>query len=209
MRRAVILTSILLIIAGAAVAQDPAPAAPLVRQPGFVQCETYGFTALDAARNAMAYGESEQKLEADNAGYPETQALVHKLFQALQGGLKNHDQFAVAEFYGCADQQKLKLTQDLDKATVCFARTDVVFVLYADKLDGRSEAEALTDVQQRFAKAPAGMYPAPLLKELAPLTYKVSDLDGFHALRDYVFERCLFPAEWQAWWDSQPGAKTP
>ena len=46
------------------------------------------------------------------------------------------------------------------------------------------------------------VYPAALIDRLVPMVYRVATPDDDHELRQLVFETCLFPEEWQAWYQA-------
>jgi hypothetical protein len=90
-------------------------------------------------------------------------------------------------------------------ATVCLARHDIVFYVTADRLRGTPQAEAVPRIKSYLGKSSKAVYPEPLMEQLVPMVYRVASPDDDYQLRQIVFETCLFPEEWQAWYQATEG----
>jgi len=174
----------------------------LVRRPDFTQCELEGFIALAAARGAFAFHVSkEQALAATKVA--STQAMIEDLYAAKESGaVRNHASFAERRFYACADARRLGIEKKPGGAAVCLAHLDIVFYLDAWREKGETQEEALAHFRRSFANSPRDIYPDALADALAPMVYRATTSDDDYELRRFVFESCLFPDEWKAWWES-------
>lgn len=198
--------------AHAASAPAPAPAADppptsqpsmrdyLVRRTSFTMCELEGFIALSAARNAFALGVSKEAMLAGTKP-PERRAMLEELYARKESGaLKNHASFAEERFYQCTDTRGLTLEKKRGAAT-CLARLDIIFYMDSYRAKGATQAQMLARFKRAFAKSPKDVYPDALVEKLAPMVYRATTDDDNYELRRFVFETCLFPDEWKAWWD--------
>lgn len=182
----------------------PARAAPhLMDQEGFQACEAEAFLALVVARNAMHLGNSQASQRAVPSNGDFALATIDEVYETLaRTGSKDHGGFAAAKFYQCSERERLGLRANPSGAAVCLARQDLVFFLHAERLRGRAPAEAVARVKQLFGPSSPAVYPPALIDQLAPMVYRVQSGDDEYELRRFVFETCLFPSEWQAWYES-------
>jgi hypothetical protein len=175
----------------------------LVRDPAFTLCELESFVALTTARNAIVFGQAETTLLATNGNDPAKAAMIGELFGRMrEQGLRNYPQFGAEKFYQCTEREKLPVAKRMNAASVCMARQDIPFYLYANKTRGLSQADAVVATRKVLANQPKDVYPDALIDELAPMIYRSTSSDGFFEIRRFMFESCLFPVEWKAWWEA-------
>lgn len=179
------------------------PAGFLVRDPAFTGCELESFIALTIARNAIAFGQTESSLLAANGSDPAKAALIGELFGRMKDqNFRNYPRFGAEKFYQCAEREKVPVKKNMNAASVCMARQDIPFYLQAGKEQRLSQAEAVASTRKILANQPKDIYPDALIEELAPMIYRNTSSNGFFEIRRFMFESCLFPAEWKAWWDA-------
>jgi hypothetical protein len=176
----------------------------LVRQPKFTHCELEAFISLNAARNAIVFGQTQESLLATKGNGAFQVAMVNELFRRMKvQGFRDYPRFAAEKFYQCVEREQLAVVKDLNSASICMARQDIPFYLYAKRADGRSQVEATDAVRKMYAESPKGIYPVALIDQTAPMVYRINGDDGFYELRRFSFETCLFPTDWKAWWDAR------
>lgn len=190
------------------VSMAPAPALPHVfDQPAFQQCEAEAFLALVVARNAMHLGNSKETQLAVRSNGEFAIATIEEVYSEMRrSGTRDHGSFAARKFYRCAQRSGLPLREDIAAAGVCLARQDIVFFVNVDRQRGRPPAEAGARAKDLMSKSSASVYPEALVDQLVPMVYRVASDDDEYELRQFVFETCLLPEAWKAWFEaSQKG----
>jgi hypothetical protein len=196
---------ILVLLAAAAACHTlPARAADLLMEKAaFQQCETEAFIALIIARNGMHLKDTRESLLAIKSNGDFQIRTINQLFDEMQAtGSKDHGGFAARKFYECAGRERLGLKEDVPGATVCLARHDIVFYATGERVRGRPQAEALSRVREILGRSSSAVYPAALIDQIVPMVYRVATPDDDYELRQLVFETCLFPEDWQAWYQA-------
>lgn len=156
----------------------------------FRDCELRTFVAWDAAHQVILFHETEEQLLAGpNIGEFQV-ALYREIFMRLkQGDLHDYNRFAAHRFLICSQRASMPIHLDEADISTCLARLDIVMVLRADMLAGRSEAESKTNVIRRLKSRQ--LYPVNLIDALAPKVYSAPTAGEFYELRRSVFESCL------------------
>ena len=77
-----------------------------------------------------------------------------------------------------------------------------MFYATGERVRGRPQAEALSRVREILGKSSRAVYPVALIDQIVPMVYRVATPDDDHELRQLVFETCLFPEDWQAWYQA-------
>lgn len=173
----------------------------LFDEPAYQQCEAEAFLSLVVARNAIHLGNSKESQLAVKSNSDFTVAVIEEMYADMaQSGTRDHAGFAAKKFYQCIKREGLPLAENLGGASVCLARQDIVFFVNADRQRGRPQAEALTRIKGLLSKAPKAVYPEALIDQLVPMVYRVKSNDDEYDLRQFVFETCLMPDEWKAWY---------
>ena len=199
----------LILLAAAATCQLPTARAAdlLLENPAFQQCEGEAFIALIIARNGMHLKDTRESLLAIKSNGDFQIRTINQLFdEILATGSKDHGGFAARKFYECAKRERLEVKEDVSGATVCLARQDIVFYATAERGKGTPVAEAQAKVRRYFAASSKSVYPEPLIDQLVPMTYRVKSFDDDYQLRQMVFETCLFPEDWKAWYQAAQAA---
>jgi hypothetical protein len=196
---------ILLLVAAAAIFLSPAARAAelLLDKPAFQQCEAEAFIALIIARNGMHLKDTRASLLAIKSNGDFQVRTINQLFDEIEAtGSKDHGGFAARKFDECAKREGLEVKADPSGAAICLARHDIVFFATAERGKGTPEPEALARVRRLFAASPKSVYPDALVDQLVPMTYRVRNFDDDYQLRQMVFETCLFPEDWKAWYQA-------
>jgi len=172
----------------------------LLDRSGYKLCELEAFTALIIARNGMHLGNTRESLLSLKSNGEFAIATINELYDEIaKTGSKDHGGFAARKFYACAKREVLAVGENVDGARVCLRRHDIVFYVYSDRLKGRSEAEALGRIK-RFLAAQPQVYPPALIDQIVPMVYRATTDDLEFELRQLIFQSCLFPADWKAWY---------
>lgn len=175
----------------------------LMDNEAFQECEAEAFLALVIARNAMHLGTSQAAQRAVPSNGEFALATIDEVYETLaRTGSRDHGGFAATKFYACNSRGPLGLPENRNAAAVCLARQDLVFFLNAERVRGRAPTEAVARVKQLFGQSSPAVYPPALIDQLAPMVYRVQSGDDEYELRRFVFETCLFPREWQAWYEA-------
>lgn len=179
----------------------------LVRKPEFTTCEVEAFVAVGIARNAIVLKETQASMLAVKTNGPLQVAMINEVFERMKTqNLRDHGLFAAEKFYQCTQRQKLPVSRNLNGASVCLARQDILFYLNASRLKGQTEADAVFRVKGQFEKSSQAIYPDSLIDQLAPMAYRAISDNGAFELRRFAFETCLFPKDWTAWYNSMQPA---
>jgi hypothetical protein len=197
------------LFAAAAFFLSPAAGAAelLLEQPAFQQCEAEAFIALIIARNGMHLKDTRESLLAIKSNGDFQVGTINQLFDEIAAtGSKDHGGFAARKFYECARRERLAVKEDASGAAVCLARHDIVFFATAERNKGTPAAEAVTRVRRHFSASSKAVYPDPLVEQLVPMTYRVKDFEDDYQLRQMVFETCLLPEDWKAWYQAAQAA---
>ncbi len=183
-------------------------AALLMDRPEFQQCEAEAFTALVIARNAMHFKMSQQsQLDVKSNGDFSVATIKEVYAEMDRSGSQDHGGFAARKFYQCTKREGLDLVEDLKAAPVCLARQDIVFFVNADRARARPQDEAGGRIKNLLSRRPQAVYPEALIDKLVPMIYRVQSDDDEYQLRQFVFETCLFPEDWNAWFKSVQTAR--
>lgn len=179
----------------------------LFDQPAFRQCEAEAFLALVVARNAMHLDNSKETQLAVKSNGAFTIAAIEEVYADIaRSGTRDHGGFAARKFYECVKREGLPLDEK-PSAAVCLARQDIVFFLNVDRQRGRTQAEAGARVKGMLSKTSQTVYPEALIDRLLPMVYRVSSDDDEYELRQFVFETCLMPEDWTAWFKASQGGR--
>ncbi len=190
-----LLIAFLLAFAGPARAQ-----ALLFDQPAFRHCEAEAFLALVVARNAMHLDNSKATQLAVKSNGAFTIAAIEEVYADIaRSGTRDHGGFAARKFYECVKREGLPLDEKPSAAAVCLARQDIVFFLNVDRQRGRTQADAGVRIKGLLSKSSKTVYPEALIDQLLPMVYRISSDDDEYDLRQFVFETCLMPEDWTAW----------
>ena len=196
---------ILMLLAAAAACHTlPARAADLLMEKAaFQQCETEAFIALIVhPRNGMHLKDTRESLLAIKSNGDFQIRTINQLFDEMQAtGSRDHGGFAARKFYECAGRERLGLKEDVPGATVCLARHDIVFYATGERSRAAAGRSAVAG-REILGKSSRAVYPAALIDQIVPMVYRVASPDDDHELRQLVFETCLFPEEWQAWYEA-------
>jgi hypothetical protein len=195
-----------LLVAGLPLAAH-AQATLLMDRPGFRQCEWEGFTSLIIARNAMQLKDTRESLLAVKSNGPFVIATINELFDEMEKtGGRNHGVFAAKKFYQCAKRENLPIAEGPPNAWICLARQDILFYANTDRVKGRSPDESRRRLKAYLGDISETVYPPALVDRLVPMVYNAADDDDELELRRLVFESCLFPDDWKAWFPvNRPG----
>jgi hypothetical protein len=196
---------ILLLVAAAAIFLSPPArsAELLLDKPAFQQCEAEAFIALIIARNGMHLKDTRASLLAIKSNGDFQVRTINQLFDEIEAtGSKDHGGFAARKFDECAKREGLEIKADPSGAAVCLARHDIVFFATAERGKGTPQPEAQARVRRLFAASSKSVYPDALIDQLVPMTYRVKNFDDDYQLRQMVFETCLFPEDWKAWYEA-------
>jgi len=202
MLRRLLLVCLLAVSSASAFAQDL-----LIARQAFRTCEAEAFIALLIARNAMHLGDTRESLLANPSTGERQAAMINEVFDEMsRTGSKDHGGYAARKFYQCAKREGLGLTEN-PGAAVCLARHDIVFFITIDRNKGVPQAEALARIKRFLGNSSNAVYPPALIDQLVPMTYRVASMDEDFLLRRLVFETCLFPEEWKAWYEATQRGK--
>lgn len=211
-----VLSALLVLCLAGCASSPPAPKAPpataaapifLVRDPVFLLCEAEGLVAHDAARQALLFDQSQADMLTNAQGDASLTALINEIFrQAREEGLKEHAKFGAAQFYRCVEREGLTQVRN-PNATICLARTDLVFFLNADRIRGKTPEEANQGLKKYLQNTSQAVYPPALVDQLTPMVYRIQNEDDHYDLRQFVFQTCLVPEDWKAWWNSTQQGK--
>lgn len=180
----------------------------LLERQDFRACETQAMTALVIARKAMHLNNSKQSLLDLESNREFEIASINEVFDEIaRTGSKNHGGFAAKKFFECTKRAGLPVKENLDDATFCLARQDIVFYLNIDRERGHSEGEAGERLRKLLSKSSKSAYSDAMIDILVPIVYRVTDNDDEYKLRRYVFETCYLPDDWKAWDKSIQSAK--
>ena len=180
----------------------------LFEHPAFRQCEAEAFVSLVIARNAMHLGNSKQsQLDVKSNGAFSLAAINEVYAEMDQSGSKDHGNFAARKFYQCAKREGLNVAEDVKSAAVCLARQDIVFFVNVDRERGRPQAEAAGRIKSFLSKSSKTVYPDALIDQLVPMVYRATSSDDEYQLREFVFETCLLPEDWNAWYKASQSGK--
>lgn len=169
--------------------------------PDFQQCEAEAFLALVVARNAMHLDNTKETQLAVPSNGEFAVATIEEVYaEVARSGTRDHGGFAAKKFYQCVQRSGLPLRERIAEAGVCLARQDIVFFVNVDRQRGRSQAEAGLRAKNLLSKRSNGVYPEALIDQLVPMVYRVASGDDEYELRQFVFQTCLLPEEWQAWY---------
>lgn len=172
----------------------------LLDRPGFQKCELEAFTALIIARNGMYLGNTRESLLSLKSNDEFSIATINELYDEIaKTAGKDHGGFAARKFYQCAKREGLAVEGNVDGARVCLRRHDIEFYVYSDRLKGRPEEEALGRIKRYLGKEPL-VYPPALIDKIVPMVYRATTDDLEFQLRQLIFESCLFPDDWKAWY---------
>ena len=203
MLRSLLLICLLAGSSASAFAQDL-----LIARPAFRACEGEAFIALLIARNAMHLNDTRESLLANSSTGELQAATINELFDDMaRTGSKDHGGFAARKFYQCAKREGLGLTENMAGAAVCLARHDIVFFITIDRNKGVPQAEALARIKRFLGNSSNAVYPPALIDQLVPMIYRVASMDEDFLLRRLVFETCLFPDDWKAWYEATQRGK--
>lgn len=126
---------------------------------------------------------------------------IDELFdEAESTGSRDHGGFAARKFYECAKREYLDVKEDMAGAATCLARHDIVFYVGLDRIKGAPEEQALARIRRFLGTSSKAVYPDALIEQLVPMVYRVRSPDDDYELRQLVFETCLFPEDWNAWY---------
>ncbi|WP_394825663.1 hypothetical protein [Pendulispora albinea] len=174
-----------------------------MEDPTFEVCEREAFMSLLAARNALLFHSSRESLPGANSDDLFIIPMINESYGKMKNeDLSNHGVFAAEKFYQCADREKLSVSKDPDGAAVCLGRHDILFFLDAGRREGQTQEQAKARTKSILKRDLTSTYPSALIDELTPMVYRTNSADENYALRRFVFETCLFPTEWKAWWNS-------
>jgi hypothetical protein len=178
----------------------------LVSRPAFRTCEREAFIALMIARNGMHFNDTRESLLANQSSGEPQIAMINELFDEIgRTGSKDHAGFAARQFYQCAKRERLALTENFAGATVCLARHDIVFFITIDRNKGVPQTESLARIRSLLGNS--AVYPVALVEQLVPMTYRLTSADEDFMLRRLIFESCLFPDDWKAWYEATQRGK--
>ncbi|MCX2863437.1 hypothetical protein OOZ63_16525 [Paucibacter sp. PLA-PC-4] len=175
----------------------------LMDRPEFQRCEAEAFTALVIARNAMHLNMSQQsQLDVKSNGDFSVATIKEVYAEIDRSASRDHGGFAARKFYQCAKREGMDLVEDLKAAPVCLARQDIVFFVNAERAGARPQDEAGGRIKNLLSRSSQAVYPGALIDKLVPMVYRVQSDDDEYQLRQFVFETCLFPEDWNAWFKS-------
>ena len=169
----------------------------LLEGKAFQLCEAEAFASLIIARNAMQLNDTRESLMA-GSGSPEQAREVAELFDEIERTKgKDHGKYAARRFYDCARRENLGVKEDIEWASVCLSRHDIVFYVGADRVKGTPQSEAAARAKRTLSRMSAARYPEPLIDAFVPMIYRVQSSDDDYLMRRFVFESCLFPDEFK------------
>jgi hypothetical protein len=200
-------TLLIFLVAASACHSQPVKAADLlVETAAFQQCEAEAFISLIIARNGMHLKDTRSSLLAIKSNGDFQIKTINQLFDELDAtGSKDHGGFAARKFYECAQRETLGVEKNHSGAAVCLARHDIVFYATADRNKGIAQADAVARIKNSLSRTSKAIYPEALVEQLVPMTYRVASFDDDYLLRQMVFETCLFPEDWKAWYEATQG----
>ncbi len=172
----------------------------LLERPDYRECEAETMTALSIARNAMHLKDSKRSMLNIKSIAEFQRATTSEVDEEIERtGSKDHVGFAAKKFFECAKRAKLPIKEDLNAATFCLARQDILFYLAIDRKQGLPQGEADARIRKRFSNSSKSIYSDAIIDRFVPLVYQVVDDEDEYKLRRYMFEVCYLPDDWRVW----------
>lgn len=198
--------SLVLILAGCGTPQtQPERTAQtlLLDRPAFRQCEAEAFLSLIIARNAIHLGNTkESQLAVKSNGAFAISTIEEVYLEIEKSGTRDHGTVAARKFYQCAKRENLPVPEKLSSAAVCLARQDIEFFVNIDRQRRRPQDEAEVRIKQYLSKSSKTVYPDALIDQIVPMVYRIRSADDEYQLRQMIFETCLLPDDWNAWYNA-------
>jgi hypothetical protein len=179
-------TVVLALCASAPVRAQPSATA----RDAFRACDAQAFLALNIARNYLMSDRNRDLVMPHVEGSPMGQAMAEDLFRRVESGeIKHPGQFAADTLLRCAGELKLRVGATREQAAVCFTRTDVPFLLHAQRSKGTERQKAVSTVSGQLKVRT--LYPMALINQVAEAVYKPTQPPELRQLMGAVAWGCI------------------
>jgi hypothetical protein len=156
----------------------------------FKLCDARAYAAMGMARTYLGNGRDKapvREMVKDNTWGTQAAETLFRLADA--GKLKHHAEFAADVLVQCAVVHSVPVGAPKSQVGVCLARTDVAYLLHADRKQGLVRQEAISRAAARLK--PREVYPTALLNGVAEAIYVPKEPPDLRALSSRMLWTCI------------------
>jgi hypothetical protein len=156
----------------------------------FRACDAQAFLALNIARNYLMSDRNRGLVMPQVEGSEIGRAMAEDLFDRVdRGEIRHPGQFAADTLFKCARELKLRVGGSKEHAAVCFTRTDVPFLLHAERAKGTARQKAFANVSGKLTQRT--LYPMALIQQVADAVYRPENVPDLRQLMGAVAWGCI------------------